>query len=525
MPDSELLSLYGKQIGPIDEVSIDFGSGLNVLTGETGAGKTILLGALQLALGERDSRSAARAGTVAVAVFATEDREIALRRTADDAGRLRASINGEPASADSLVAHAENLVTIYGQHDSVRLRSRREALRLIDEFGSIDDHALVEVRGELRELTDLLAAQGGDSASREREIEFLSYQLTEFEQVAPLDGDELRRTVEELTDLTTLRERSIDLAAAVTELDGDDENAVMTRWASISRRVPESLHAGETRRAFDEILARARELTAELRTVLEETDLDASRSDALEHRVSELQALARKHGGTLESAISRAAELRQELADRERDRDRLAVADLRMDELRAAEAVLSAELRGQRESAAATFSRAVSDQLPRVALGGSRFDTTVSGDDGSTVTFLYSSSPSMELGGVAEMASGGELSRLLLAMSLVGRRDSTVAIYDEIDAGIGGATAEQIGECLAELAQTQQVIVVSHLATIAARAAHHFVVERHDGRDRPEITVRKVDGESRVDELSRMLSGGTGRSESRALATALLNAS
>src|SRR5271154_1208220 len=227
MPKAQLVELYAHSLGVIDEARLEFGAGFNVLTGETGAGKTLLLGALALALGDDSgvSRHALIEDTRAVALFTRgESEELVLSRNVTASGRLRSSVNGAPSSAEAQRVLADELVVIHGQHDSLALRRKGEALRLVDEFGPVDVVELTEVRRAMSDARRLRDEVGGDHESRERELDFLQFQLKELDGAAVLSSRELEETLDELTRLTTLRDGQAALSDALREFDGDGDD-------------------------------------------------------------------------------------------------------------------------------------------------------------------------------------------------------------------------------------------------------------------------------------------------------------
>ena len=521
MPRSELIELAVADLGPIGRARVEFGPGFNVLTGETGAGKTLLVGALSLCLGDGDSRQSRSDHMRVSAVFRAGGREVALSRELVG-GRLRGAIDEMASSAEGLRARASELIIIHGQHDSLRLRSRAEALRLVDAFGAIDGHELSEVRASIEDLESRRARFGGDADTRLREIEFLKFQISDIDRVAPLSADELAETLDALAELVSLREHRDELMAAIDRLDGDGDETILVQLSQAIRQIPDAGRFAEAHRRLGEMATEAREIVRELSGEAASLELDESAIARLDERASELQALARKYGGTLESALATRSQLADDLTDRESAVDLLASVDHDLVVLRQREEALAARLLAERTEAARAFSSAVVGQLPRVALPGAQFEVAVGGVDGSSVEILFSANPGFAPGPVQALASGGELSRLLLAISLETVSDGVVAVFDEVDAGIGGSVAQQIGDCLAELAARQQVIVVTHLASVAARADRHFVVDKEVGELSSVSTVREVRGEERVSEIARMLAGESELRESRALAERLL---
>lgn len=522
MPDTQLLSLQVENLGPIASAHLDFTEGLNVLTGETGAGKTLLVGALSLCAGYSDERGLRHDGPLAVSsVFATGEREVSLSRRDDGSSRLRSYLDGTLTSATGLRDAADSLLSIYGQAASQRLRSGTEALRLVDQHGSIDATALARARRELADATRELAELGGDAATRDREIAYLRTRLAEVDTVAPTSATELDEVIEQIKNLELVRAHHEAIAQAAALLDADDGAAAAPLLSEAIRRLPDE---GE----FSSLLARLRAAHAEVADVAHSLAArryaaapDESELAQLDARATDLHRLARSFGGSLAAALADAATMRDDLDRLEASTSRSGDLETRIRDLDITVAEENRRLRAARESAAQAFTAAVSSHFASVALPRAELSASVEGDDGSAITLLFSPDGRRAPGPLPQLASGGELARVMLAISLESVSADVVAVFDEVDAGIGGTVAERIGECLRTLARRQQVIVVTHLASVAALADRHFVVDGATG-ERPAATVREVTGEDRVHEVARMLAGFSAPAASRALAEQLL---
>jgi DNA repair protein RecN (Recombination protein N) len=525
MPKAQLVELYAHRLGVIDDARLEFGSGFNVLTGETGAGKTLLLGALALAMGSEASlsRNALSEDTRAVALFSrSSEEELVFSREFTSTGRLRSSLNGAPTSAEAQRALADELIVVHGQHDSLALRRKGEALRLVDQFGKVDTEELNTVRRALGEARRLRDDVGGDRTAREREVEFLHFQLQELDGAVILSADELSETLEELTRLSTLRDGQDSLTEAMSQFDGDTDDAVLQRFAQALNQVPDGDAYDDPRRALRDALIQSREAVHELSALTDPEAFDPQRITDLEERASFLQQIARKYGGTLEQALATQRDLRARLEQLVRDEARLEGLDQEIRDQEENEGYLAARARHERDAAAAALTSAVARQLSRVALGNATLRFVVDGEDGSGVQIVFAPNPGLGEGPLSTLASGGELSRVLLAISLETADHDVVAVFDEIDAGIGGQVAQQIGECLAEVGRQQQVLAITHLASVAARADHHFVIEKVVNDGETKTLVRSLNREERVLEIARMLAGDERSDESRALAEQLL---
>ncbi len=525
MPKSQLVELYAHGLGVIEEARLEFGSGFNVLTGETGAGKTLLLGALELCLGAEgpSSRFAVGPDMRAAVVFALGDgREVVLTRESSASGRLRSAVDGAAASVEALRAQGHELIVIHGQHDSLGLRNRAEVLRIVDQSGAIDTGALDEVRRALRNVRTLRDSLGGDSERRARELEFMRFQVTELDATRILSANELDETLTELTRLTELRDGQVALGEVLDQLDADSDSAVLALFARCLDRLPAGDAYDAARELLRGALDQAREGVHDLAALADLDVFDAGALKDLEDRSTLLGQIARKYGGTLATALDTLVELRRQMEFQLEDSARLATLDGQIVEFEALERAMATEVRRARIAAAATLTDAVRLQLPRVALSNATLRFVVDGDDGSEAEILFTPNPGQPEGPLQALASGGELSRVLLALSLETVDEDVVAVFDEVDAGVGGQVAQQIGECLLELGRRQQVLAVTHLASVAARADHHFVIEKSVRSGLSNTSLRKVVGDERVSEVARMLAGDDISTESRALARRLL---
>jgi len=525
MPKAQLVELFAHGLGVIDDARLEFGPGFNVLTGETGAGKTLLLGALGLCLGSDTgaSRYALTADTRAVALFVRDGgEELTFSRESSSSGRLRSSLNGAPSSVEALRTLAQELIVVHGQHDSLALRGRLETVRLIDERGAVDTGELDVVRRELNAARRLRDEYGGDKAARARELEFLAFQIGELDGAAILSARELNDTLEELTRLTTLREGQVALGEVLELFGAESDEAVLAQFALALSRLPDGAAYDPVRASLRSALIQAREAIRELADLSDADAWDPRRMDDLDARASVLQQITRKYGGTLDAALRSRDEFDAQHARLSAESERLDGLDAEIGSLEERETLLASRVRRERELAAATLTGAVRQQLTRVALAHASIRFVVDGADGSDAQIFFTPNPGLPEGPLASLASGGELSRVLLAISLETANADVVAVFDEVDAGVGGQVAQQIGECLSEVGRAQQVLAVTHLASVAARADHHFVIEKTIDHGVTSTSVRELTGDERVREIARMLAGDDVTPESRALAKQLL---
>ncbi len=525
MPKAQLVELYAHKLGVIDDAHLEFGAGFNVLTGETGAGKTLLVGALDLCLGSEASatRYAVSDDTRAIALFLRpEGSEIALAREATESGRLRSLVNGSVSSADALRTIAQDLIIIHGQHDSLLLKNRSEIVRLIDESGGVETSELSEVRRKLRDALQVRDSYGGDAATRDRERDYLAFQIAELESARIVSSSELDNALSELNRLTNLRDGQASIIDVVDLFDGDRDDAVLPAFARGVSRLPDGEAYDPIRRALDEVLVQARDSVHELATLADPDAFDPRVIEDLEARAGLLQRLAKKYGGSVAEALRALDELRLRAQTLEEAAERIATIDQEIYDLIQSERDIAGRVRAAREVAAGQLTQRVQAQLSRVALAHAVLRFVVAGEDGSDAQIMFSANPGLGEGPLSALASGGELSRVLLALSLETAHRDVVAVFDEIDAGLGGQVAQQIGECLYEVGRSQQVLAITHLASVAARADHHFVIEKIVAHGATTTNVREVKGDERVREVARMLVGDTVTEESRALASQLL---
>ncbi len=524
MPKVELIALEASGLGPIDHGAIEFGPGFNALTGETGAGKTLLVGALSLCLGSGDTRGSRSDDSLRVAtVFRTAEGEVALAREQVAGGRLRSSVDGRATSSEELRTRGDSLLVIHGQHDSLRLRARSELVRLVDRHGGIDDEPLRDIRRRIGDLERERDLRGTDPVKWEQDLDFRRFQLAEIDRVAPTSPDELRDSLERLEGLSSILDNLGVVNDAIESLDGDGDHAALQRVAASAHSLPTEGELSVYRERLLSLVLEAREVVRELSAAAAQFEADPEEMDRLNERVSVLRALSRKHGSALEDVFAARDRLEREITDALALAGSVAELDEELTALRRDESLLAEEFRRQRGASALSLAAAVTEQFPRVALNGADLSISVDGRDGSEIDFVFAPGPGRPGGPLRAIASGGELSRVLLALSLVSVPDDVVAVFDEVDAGIGGSVAQQIGDCLHELSRQQQVIVVTHLASVAARADRHFVVRKAVTDGKTTTTVDEVRGDTRVSEIARMLAGDSAGAESRALAARLLS--
>jgi DNA repair protein RecN (Recombination protein N) len=519
-----LSELRVRQLGVIDDLTVAFGPGMTALTGETGAGKTLLVEALALVLGCRADAGMVRTGAEEALVearFVEADDETIVARGVPSTGRSRAWVNGRMTPVSALAEVADGLADIHGQgeyHALVHGVAQRHAL---DAFGGLDPVAVDELRHRVKDVERRLEELGGDVHQRARDMDVLSHQIAEIETADlgdPREDAALVAEEERLGDLAALREAAARSLGAL-----DAEGAVLDLLGAATAAL-------EGRKALQELEARLRSSQAELadvasdlRTVAEEWEDDPGRLDEVQHRRRVLSDLYRKYGGDRDSALA-FADLARERLDRLRRAEDEAT-ELEGERHSVTESLTAAEraLLAARSEAAPRLAQAVERRLADLAMAGARFEVRV--DDagaGDAITFLLSANTGEVLRPLARAASGGELARTMLALRLVAPGGPPTMVFDEVDAGVGGTAALALAQALREVAKHRQVLVVTHLAQVAAFADHQISVAKAEEDGRVTTSARALAGGDRVVEISRMLSGHPDSARARAHAEELL---
>jgi DNA repair protein RecN (Recombination protein N) len=526
-----LTDLHVRDLGVIEDLTLAFGPGMTALTGETGAGKTLVVEALQLVLGGRASVGMVRAGAAEALVEARfvvgegpGEREVILARAVPAEGRSRAWVDGRMAPVGALGEAAADLVEIHGQHEHRALVTPVAQRHVLDAFAGTDLSRLRALHSQLRALDEALAALGGDEQQRAREADVLRYQVDEIAAARLSGPDEevaLRLEEDRLADAAAYREAAL---AAVELVNGEGGALDLLGRAGASVAGREGLAS-----SHDRIGAAATELSDVARTLRDEVDGwedDPGRLAEVQERRRLLAELRRKYGEDLAAVLayaeSGATRLRA-LEDAEDEAARLAAERrARREELAEAEAAV----RAVRAAAAGEFGHRVGDHLAALAMAGARLEVRLGPDGaGEPVELALGANLGEAVQSLAKTASGGELARAMLAIRLVGSGGPPTMVFDEVDAGVGGAAALALGESLHAVARRHQVLVVTHLAQVASQADAQVSVVKHESGGRTVTTAAAVAGEDRVTELSRMLSGHPGSEAARAHARELLGVS
>ncbi len=517
--------LHVRDLALIEDVWLEFGPGMSVLTGETGAGKTALLGALKLLLGERADSSTVRAQAaemVVSAAFQSQGTEIVVRRKVTRDGRSRCAIDGDLASVGELGARVGPLVDLHGQHEHQALLSPSTHVGYLDRWvGEQAESALADyqaLRRDWQRAADEVRMHEERIARATAEADYLEWVVREIEQVDPQPGedDRLRSRLPALQNAGRLDEAASQ-AATLIRGDAGASERLSSALRELSRQQGIDPALDELAERIEAVLPVVDDIGSSLRAYRDTIEHDPTALEQTLSRLAALSGLMKKHGPGLDDVIGKLEGSRSILGAAASGEESLAESQRALKAARDAFEHSAARLQSLREGAVPGFVRALKEATADLAMDGARFDVAFEPlefeswtDKGpSRVAFLYSPAPSQPTRPLAKIASGGELSRVMLALkSVLGSADRVeTLVFDEVDAGIGGATATAVGSRLKALARTHQVIVVTHLAQVAAFADTHLVVTKSIEGDTVATTVRSVDGQERVAEIARMLGG------------------
>jgi len=549
-----LTSLSIRDVVLIEALDLDFANGLGVLTGETGAGKSILLDALGLALGDRADSGLVRQGCVQASVTASfsapqsalqlltsndldfgAGEDLIVRRTVKADGGSRAWINDQPVSAALLRELGGSLVEIHGQHDDRGLINPKGHRDLLDSFARADAAAVRLSHAAWRnaEATLATARQALDDAERDRE--WLAHAVAELKAFDPQPGEE-----EDLAGRRALMQRGEKIAAelaAITELvEGSDGALSQLRQAAriLDRVSDDHPTLAEALAAVDRAIIESGMAEDKLREAGHALSFDPASLEADETRLFDLRALARKHRVQPEALAELTVQLSTKLDAIEAGGEGLAKLEAALAAARTTYEAAARDLAAKRREAAGRLDVAVATELVPLKLDSARFQTLVEelpeaqwGPSGmDRVEFMVSTNPGAPFAPLIKIASGGELSRFILALkvALAEVGAAGTMIFDEIDRGVGGAVASAIGERLARLAQKTQLLVVTHSPQVAARGAAHLMIAKASEGTVTRTSVRQLDDAERREEIARMLSGAQVTDEARAQAERLLEA-
>ena len=552
-----LTSLAIRDVVLIEALELDFGAGLGVLTGETGAGKSILLDALGLALGARADSGLVRQGAAQAVVTASFDtphdggpiasllaenaleidpgEPLIIRRIVKADGGSRGFVNDQPASAGLLRELAQYLVEVHGQHDDRGLLNPRGHRALLDAFGRCHAGLVAQAYRAWRDAEDALAVARAEIDAAARDRDYLAHAVAELRQLAPEPGEE-EALAERRRSMQRAEKIAEDMVALDEYLAGSDGGLARLRQAArvLERAADAHPALGEALAALDRAInegALAEDQLAAARAALM---FDPRALEEDEARLFDLRAMARKHRVQPDELAQLAEDMAGRLATIEAGEEGLARLDRRVAETRAAYEAAADALSAERRAAAARLDAAVAGELAPLKLDAARFRTMLEtlpdeqwGPGGKDrVEFEIATNPGAPFAPLTKIASGGELSRFILALkvSLAEEGGAATMIFDEIDRGVGGAVASAIGERLARLADRTQLLVVTHSPQVAARGGQHYFIAKSSDGLVTRTGVIALDSGARREEIARMLSGATITDEARAQAERLLEA-
>ena len=524
----------------VSSLEVDFGTGFSVLTGETGAGKSILVDALQLALGSRGDAGVVREGAARTEICAEFDAppelaswldeagfgddaqdSLLLRRTIDAQGKSRAWINGSTATIAQLREAADALVDIHGQHAWQSLTRPAAVRTLLDGFAGIDSAPLASRWAEWKRATEALAAARGSQESLERERERLAWQIGEVDKLAPgaHEWDELEAEHKKLANAQALMDAARGALDAISEADDNAELLTGRAMHALEQVAAFDAPLAATIEVLQSALAQLQDASHTLSSYLNHTELEPQRLQALDERLSAWMSLARRYRRAPPELPALLAQWRNELKALD------AAADLEGLE-RVSEAALrdyqaeAKRVSAARRAGAPKLAAAVTQAMQQLGMAGGRFEIALIAQESpqsfglESAEFLVAGHAGSTPRPLAKVASGGELSRIALAIAVTTSTGAAGAdaasgalIFDEIDAGVGGAVAETVGRLMKQLGRDRQVLAVTHLPQVAACADHHFVVSKQAQDGSTFSSVHGVTGEVRVAEIARMLGG------------------
>ena len=540
-----------RNLALVDELVWELGSGLISVTGETGAGKSVIVGALKMILGERADKGLIRTGEDTCTIESVfdladpseinaileegglepcEDTQIIIRRSIGISAN-RQFINDSPVTLTLLKKIGERLVDLHGPHDHQSLLSQERQLAMLDAYSG-NDSLLTDYRSAFRtwreKSHELEEIRNAENAS-EQELELLRYQLEEIQsaKLTPADGDDLQERYHRSSNSTRLVELAAQAVSALSE-----EAGILTRISDLQRltRDLEKLDPSisEKLASLETASIELQDLEATLTDYAEELDIDPSEATTIEERVNLVESLKRKYGPAIEDIISRQESIAARLDNIDNRSEKIAALIAALVESHAELETIAKKLTSVRKKFAPKLAKDIASQLKELGFKQSSFEVDLSAVKDPTphglesCNFLFGPNPGEPMHPLRQIASSGEISRVMLAVkSSLAEQDATpLMVFDEIDANVGGEIARAVGKKMALLGKLHQVIAITHFPQVAAIAAHHFVVEKEVSSGRTRSKLYPVEGEKRIDELVRMLGGGG--KQARDMAASLL---
>ncbi len=551
-----LVSLRIRNLALIEDLTWELGPGFNILTGETGAGKSILIDALSLLLGERADKTLIRTGADVCSVEAEinlqskarlkqidavleemgaepcEGQVLLLKRTFSATGANRQFINGSPITLQGLKNVGDILVDVHGPHDHQSLLATEKQAELLDAYGKLESSrmACATAYRALREIEQERASLEISESEREQRLSLLQHQVQEIDSAHLQPGEDVR--VENDYRAASHAQHILEQAGIITNLLNDSEDAVLSQLAQVERaltawqRMDDSITDAEgiNRQA----IAQLQELLETVQGRAERVDLDPAQLRQLEDRLNLVQSLKRKYGGTVENVMAFGAKASSQLAALEGRTEFLAALNQREKTAKAALDKVASELSKARRKIAGPLGEKISQELRALGFNKALFQIEISsapqtGASGADhVEFIFAPNPGEASRPLRAIASSGEMARVMLAVktTLAEVDEIPILIFDEVDANVGGETASQVGKKLRGLGRSHQVLCITHLPQVAAQGQNHFAVEKKTKQNRTLTELTKLEGTARQRELARML--GSQTEASLALAKSLL---
>jgi len=531
-----------RNLAVIDRLELEFEPGLNVLTGETGAGKSILVGAVGLLVGGRASAELVRTGEDQAAIEAVfedpDGRELMVRRDiSSQSGRSRAFMNGALVTSTALRDAAAQLVDLHGQHEHQVLLDPASHLDLLDAFAGLEAERerVGEAFARIQVVTSERDRLATDLRERTRREEYLQFQLTEIRRAAPTPGEdeELSTSRQVLANAERLERLCAEAYTGLYEGDGAALPALAAVWKRVGELASIDPQFQPYVSARDAVKSQLEDLAYFLRSYSAGIDASPARLQEVEDRLAVLERLKKKHGPTLQDVIETEAALTRELQSLAHSGERASELDAELELARTAYLRLAEALSSKRRAAATTFSARLVASLADLAMNRTRCEVRFNGSRGpegwsargvDEAEFYISPNPGEDLRPLARIASGGELSRLMLALKTLASTDAPgkTLIFDEVDAGIGGTVADIVGARLRELAGECQVLCITHLPQIAAYGGTHYRIEKALKSGRTITSVTRLGVRDREEELARMIAGSEISASVRASAREML---
>ncbi len=535
-----LTTLRIKNLALVADLTLELQPGYNAITGETGAGKSIIIGALNLALGQRADRTLIRAGAESCAVEAVfdigklrvplsrfldengleacEDNQLVIKRAFTAAGTNKQFVNGSPTTLNTLAALGDWLVDMHGPHEHQSLLQPAKQLAILDAFGALESQraefaALVRERGRVENEKSALIV---DEKTYAQQIDLLRFQVCEIEgaKLQPGEDELIEAEYKRASNAARLLELSRNALGILSEDDGS-----LLAQAGALGRVLQDLHrldgsAQSLTQFHEQNISGLRELQAELSRYIDSAELDPARLRELEERLNLVQSLKRKYGHSLPDVIAFGDQAKRKLQSLEQRDAELARLNSELQKLEGELQRVGQQLSAERKKLIPKLNRAVAKELGALGFGQSKFDVALSCDSQLTtgfdrIEFQFAPNPGEPARPLRAIASSGEMARVMLALKTVLAVEDNVPvlIFDEVDANVGGETADAVGEKMKQIARNHQVLCITHLAPVAAHADAHFVVTKQLKDDRTVSEIELLSKNDRVQELARMLGG------------------